>query len=149
MWLDFSVVALKSTSTGKSSVVFLKHTACEGTVQATDGSIAAFCLPLGPESQTPKDRLAPEVCVGDGMCTGCSSLFHWPNSHCQVTLALGATSLCLPLSKQHSANTPLMHRNSHSHSLRVMAHACKASAGGSCRPPDLVAGSGTHRCSAF
>jgi hypothetical protein len=63
MWLKFAVCGIRvGAKQQKTSTVFLKYAVnSDGGEEVNDASLAAFCLPLGPESQTPKDRMAEEV----------------------------------------------------------------------------------------
>lgn len=61
MWFRFAVVAVRLTGPKKAAHVFLKCGYNGGDFQVSDASLGAFCLPLGAESQTPKDRMAQEV----------------------------------------------------------------------------------------
>ena len=63
MWLKFAVCGIRASSKQqKTSTVFLKYAVnSDGGEEVNDASLAAFCLPLGPDSQTPKDRMAEEV----------------------------------------------------------------------------------------
>jgi hypothetical protein len=79
MWFNVAVVAVTvSPQQKKAAHVFLKRpfnqrregaaddgpagsAAAADDFTVSDASLAAFCFPLGAESQTPKDRMAPEV----------------------------------------------------------------------------------------
>jgi hypothetical protein len=61
MWFKFAVVAVKLSGPKKAAHVFLKRSYNGGAFEVGDAPLAAFCLPLGADSQTPKDRMAPEV----------------------------------------------------------------------------------------
>jgi hypothetical protein len=83
LWFKFATVGVKPSAppmvlgplpAKKMSAVFLKRTfnaaatsrgpgadGAGGAFDVADAPLAAFCLPLGPDAQTPKDRMAPEV----------------------------------------------------------------------------------------
>lgn len=61
MWLRFGVVGLTVTPKAKHAIVYLKYNVNDAPAEVNDASLSSFCLPLGPESQTPKDRMAEEV----------------------------------------------------------------------------------------
>jgi hypothetical protein len=61
MWLKTAVVGIKPGPKAKGIEVFLHYSANQCPFTITDQSLAAFCFPLGADSQTPKDRMAPEV----------------------------------------------------------------------------------------
>lgn len=62
MWFKLVVVGLKAAPK-PAAEVFCKYSSCEHQFHVNDEALAAFCLPLGPESQTLKDRMAHEVCL--------------------------------------------------------------------------------------
>ena len=79
MWFRFAVVAVKVAGPKKAAHVFLKRSYNGGAFEVSDASLGAFCLPLGADSQTPKDRMAQEVrgggagmraAAGLGVCGG-------------------------------------------------------------------------------
>jgi hypothetical protein len=61
MWLKFVVVGLRLGPKSKSTETFLSSDINECPFNVSSQSLAAFSFPLGPDSQTPKDRMAPEV----------------------------------------------------------------------------------------
>jgi hypothetical protein len=60
MWFKLVVVGIKA-GPKPAAEVFCKYSSCERPFNVNDEALAAFCLPLGPESQTLKDRMAHEV----------------------------------------------------------------------------------------
>jgi hypothetical protein len=60
MWFKLVVVGIKA-GPKPAAEVFCKYSSCERPFHVNDEALAAFCLPLGPESQTLKDRMAHEV----------------------------------------------------------------------------------------
>lgn len=73
MWLKTAVVGIKPGPKAKGIEVFLHYSANQCPFTITDQSLAAFCFPLGADSQTPKDRMAPEV---RGALSSCSAKGH-------------------------------------------------------------------------
>lgn len=61
MWFKVIVCGIKAELKAKTADVFLKYRVNDCPFHVSDQSLAAFCLPLGPESQQPKDRMAHEV----------------------------------------------------------------------------------------
>lgn len=63
MWLKVVVVGLKAAAgqKPKAAEVFCRFNVNESPCQVQDQSLAAFCWPLGPENQNPKEFMAPEV----------------------------------------------------------------------------------------
>ena len=61
MWLRLVVVGLRLGPKSKTTETFLSSSINECPFNVSNQSLAAFSFPLGPDSQTPKDRMAPEV----------------------------------------------------------------------------------------
>lgn len=69
MWLKVVVVGLKAAAgqKPKAAEVFCRFNVNESPCQVQDQSLAAFCWPLGPENQTPKEFMAAEVRFAGGL----------------------------------------------------------------------------------
>lgn len=61
MWFKFIVVGVKAVEKGRTAAVFLNYRGNESPFHVPDQQLAAFCLPLGPESQSQKERMSHEV----------------------------------------------------------------------------------------
>lgn len=64
MWFKFIVIGVKAGEKGKTAQAFLKYKGNESPFHVPDQQLAAFCLPLGPESQSQKERMSHEVSQG-------------------------------------------------------------------------------------
>ncbi|KAF6256297.1 AEX-3 domain-containing protein [Scenedesmus sp. NREL 46B-D3] len=70
MWFKLVVVGIRAGQK-PAAEVFCNYSSCERPFHVNDEALAALCLPLGPESQTLKDRMAHEeytftLTQGDG-----------------------------------------------------------------------------------
>jgi hypothetical protein len=141
LWFKFAVVGVRPAPAGapakRVAAVALKRAfnaggtaasggggggggASGGAFDVGDGPLAAFCLPLGPDAQTPKDRMAPEV--GGQPGRGCRrrsrSAHAWrpaPSSHAarrahgQRLTAARLRSPTRPTAPAAAPPTPLLH----------------------------------------
>lgn len=76
MWLKLVVVGLKPSAAAgppgsaaqqrpKAAEVFCRASVNDaGNASVPDQALAPFCWPLGPENQSPKEFMAPEVGYG-------------------------------------------------------------------------------------
>lgn len=63
MWLKVTVVGLKAAhgQKPKTTEVFSRFNVNAAACQVQDQALAPFCWPLGPENQSQKEFMAPEV----------------------------------------------------------------------------------------
>lgn len=64
MWFKLVVVGLKAAGQKPKTAEVFCSFSTEGCPAVHDAALAQFCWPLGPENQTPKEFMAPEVSGG-------------------------------------------------------------------------------------
>lgn len=157
MWLKVVVVGLKAAAAKpKTAEVFCSFSTSSEVPAIQDAALAQFCWPLGPENQTPKEFMAPEVSELHG---GCHLASHsWPprgpghsKSSSWVWRKRYHPSRSMTKHAPHTIRPPCPAcRSSPSPSPRATAAGCRASAAASCRQhPGWAAGCATRRCFAW